>query len=188
MTRNHDNTHQVPLTNSDRTRMILASRANLEHLAAHLLETIDRLRDMRGGLSGSLQDAPVAGGDIGRPTEQRAGQAIDPAERDLRTLDRNLRSITAMTYELRDISTTWTRKELSANEAKPETEGAAGCEIMKRYGVWEPIYRETDLKGLLPRKFFLGRWVYDFAARHGRLPIEHECRAHIEGRIVKVRA
>lgn len=187
MSRNDDNRHQTPLTDGDRARLILASRENLDHLLANLTTTLGQLRSMRGGLSGSLTDAPVAGGDPGRPTEERAGRSTDPADRALRTIDRNLRSIGAMTYELRDIAITWTRKELGKNDPKPKTEGAAGCEVMKRYGVWEPIFRETDLGGVLNRKYHLGRWAYDFAVRYGRLPIEHECRAHIEGRKVRVK-
>lgn len=84
-----------------------------------------------------------------------------------------------------------TAEELAQLEAKAEP----GCEVVGRIprgdglpNHWEPVHRTTDIEGLLPRPYSLGRWAYDFARRNGRLPSEREATLHVEGRTVMVPA
>lgn len=63
-----------------------------------------------------------------------------------------------------------------------------GCWAMARIGHWEPVHRSGDVGGRLKEARPLGRWAYDFTVNEGRLPTPEECRAHAEGRRVRLRA
>jgi hypothetical protein len=57
------------------------------------------------------------------------------------------------------------------------------CWAMARIGKDEDVFARRVIAGT---GYSLGRWAYDWVGRHGRLPTEDECRAHAEGRKVRV--
>lgn len=60
-----------------------------------------------------------------------------------------------------------------------------GCRAIERVGGWEPIYRRTVIDGDV---WPLGEWAYKFLLRLNRLPNEQECRAHLRGERIMVKA
>lgn len=63
-----------------------------------------------------------------------------------------------------------------------------GCALMAAVDSWEPVWRTTDLGGLLPEARPIGRWVYDFATKTGRIPTLDERRRHATGQRVRIEA
>lgn len=68
---------------------------------------------------------------------------------------------------------------------KVDLDGGPHCWALARVGGHEPLYKHRVIDGE-PRP--LGRWAYDFATRHDRVPNLTECRQHLTGRKVYVKA
>ncbi len=62
------------------------------------------------------------------------------------------------------------------------------CWAMKRIGVFEPAIVTSDAKGAIKEPKPWGRWAYDFALATGEPPTLEQCRAHAEGRRVRLKA
>lgn len=62
---------------------------------------------------------------------------------------------------------------------------AAGCWALARVGGWEPVHSTIIIDG---QPYALGRWAYDYHRRMGTIPTLAQCRAHVEGRRVYVKA
>lgn len=68
---------------------------------------------------------------------------------------------------------------------KVDIDGGPKCWALARVGGYEPFYAHRVVEG---ENRPLGRWAYEFAVRHGRLPNLTECRQHLGGRKVYVKA
>lgn len=62
------------------------------------------------------------------------------------------------------------------------------CWAMARVGVFEPAITFSDAKGAMNEPKHWGRWALDYALATGQAPTPEQCRAHAEGRKVRLKA
>lgn len=173
-------------------RHLARIRRHLAHVVAHGARAEREWAELEGGIR-SGTGGRAAG--IADPTGEAAttpSPAREARRRYLEALERAEKALEQAAY----VASRWAAERPARAEElqRLEMQADPGCEVVARIvrpdgsRWWEPEHRTTDLGGLLPRPFRLGRWAYDFARRTGRLPSEEETRAHLEGRRVRVEA
>lgn len=167
---------------ADRLELLAQTREMLDETWGHWTKLMQVLHEMQGGF-GSGGGGGARGGDRPDPTAAAATRN-DPARRALSDIDRLVRRLNADARSLRAHQIHW----LTTERGSPTGEGEPGCEVIAFAGGWEPVYRESDVAGVLPRRYRLGRWAFDFVTRAGRLPSRAEVESYRQGRKVRVKA
>lgn len=165
------------MLDSDRRAQAHASRNELGSFLHEHAKLIHALKDMHAGFP-SGRSAP--GGQDQPDRTFSAATGKDPARRDLQRVDQLITEISSRTRELDSL-----RRQYLHPVQPSRDQDTEGCEIAALAGGWEALHRFTDLDGLLPRKYRLGRWAYDWAIATGDVPTVDEMDRHLRG--VRVR-
>lgn len=176
---------------ADLTRAARAAQLDAAVIATTIERTLRTLRANQAGYPTTASGATSNGGNTTDTPTERAALNPDPARQAHHDLTHQLDVAVRALANAARICKTWTRgHQLTPTERDRLAHANAepGCTILARIGVWEPIYRTTNLGGLLPDERGVSRWVYDFAARTGRLPTHDEMRRHHTGRRITLRA
>ena len=141
------------------------------------------MRSSGGGVGGSGQVA------FSDPT-LAAVEALDSAagRKDLVAYDDALGRVVAALLDMRRIEHRWLGPP---QRPQRPAMGAPECELARRAGVHEPLFRRTDVAGRLQRQYSLGRWAYRFIESNlaaddpQPLPSLEEIQAHVAGKRVR---
>jgi hypothetical protein len=169
------------MLDSDRRHLLIHGRMLMTRLIDAHDQLVSTLRTMHAGYPSGHE-----GVGEGSSRTETAALSRDPARADLKRVDKIVRSVHAQLEELDSLRESWLVLPDRPPAASPT--GESGCELMARIGVWEPVFRSSDVNGNLPRPYRLCRFAYEWVRHQGRLPTREELQAHADGRRIRVKA
>lgn len=155
-------------------------------------QALRRLMDARPALPGAASTDGTRGRG-GSSSVEALALAPDPTAAEIRQLDKVLNRLAADHLWLVGFVDRWTPRHPTDKDRREvdrlNGEQVEECWWMRRHAdTFEAALCTTNLGGLLDQERPIGRWVYDFARRQGRLPSAEECQRHAAGQTVRVGA
>lgn len=157
---------------------------------------VGRLWDARAALPGAAAYDGQPGGGSSESKVERLAMAGDPTDWDRQQFDHHLRvllanlnplnmpRVAASAHRLRVFVDVWGLTGRQANqreraEVERVNHATNECALTREHlGCFVPVYRNSNLGGLLPEATPVGRWVYDESRKLARLPTSQEWRKH----------
>lgn len=191
---------------SDRVKQFETDLAVIQRLGKQLAVIEQRMDDCRTGTPGSGFGGSGSGSGARSPVERalmgaectcddgdctcNAALTADVGRAALRDLDAMLGKLRPIADQAHRMLGQWAPRSPDAKalrESAAENEVAAECTYTRNtIDRHEPAHRTSDLGGLLSAPTPLGRFVYDFARRTGKLPTPAQLTLNRQGRMVRV--